>query len=429
MKFFIRNSRAKTLLLIDEFGSGTEPHIGGAIAEGALRRLNENRAFGVITTHYSNLKHFAASTEGIVNASMLYDRHLMQPLFQLAIGNPGSSFAIEIARKIGLPEDVISYAQEKAGSDYIDFDKHLQDIARDKRDWETKRQNIRLKEKELDRLTEKYGADLKTFESQRKALLKEARTEAQNLVSQANSQIENTIRKIKESQAEKEKTREARAELETFRQAKLQADAEREDMIARKIRQINERKKKPLLTPAQGEGLPARDSKSPRREDSGGLQTGDTVQLKGQPAAGRILDIQGKNATVAFGNLKSTVKVDKLEKIGRSAARKIEMQLGSTSLTNRTTPLHTDELRKKRLGFATELDIRGLRADEALQTVMYFIDEALMFDAGRVRILHGTGTGALRQVVRDYLAGVKGISRFADEHVQFGGAGITVVEF
>ena len=416
MKFFIRNSQAKTLLLIDEFGSGTEPHIGGAIAEGALNRLNENIAWGVITTHYSNLKHFAEATEGIENASMLYDRHLMQPLFQLAIGNPGSSFAIEIARKIGLPEDVINYAQEKAGSDYIDFDRHLQDIARDKRYWESKRQNIRLKEKELDRLTEKYSADLKTFESQRKTLLKEAKTEAQSLVLQANSQIENTIRKIKESQAEKEKTRQARSELENFKQAKLQADAERDDMIAKKIRQINERNERKKNKSQE----PVR-SRDVARHVSTIISIGDAVQLKGQTTTGRVIEIQEKTATVAFGNLKSTVKLDKLEKLSNNQLRKVE--------TRRATSLHSEDLRKKRLNFATELDIRGLRADEALQTVMYFIDEALMFDAEKVRILHGTGTGALRQVVRDYLASAKGIKRFADEHVQFGGAGITVVEF
>ena len=423
MKFFIRNSGAKTLLLIDEFGSGTEPHIGGAIAEGALHKMNENRAFGVITTHYSNLKHFAEATEGIENASMLYDRHLMQPLFQLATGNPGSSFAIEIARKIGLPEEVINYAQEKAGSDYIDFDKHLQDIARDKRYWETKRQNIRLKEKELDRLTEKYDADLKTFESQRKTLLNQAKTEAQNLVAQANSQIENTIRKIKESQAEKEKTREARTELEKFKQEKLQeappSPSEGGDAL------------RPKKNGNTQETLSDRTSPTSGRL-RGVLRVGDAVQLKGQSTTGRILGIQEKTATVAFGNLKSSVKIDRLQApLNHPKGGKLPARASATHNDHTSSPSGGlgGALHKKRLNFATELDIRGLRADEALQTLMYFIDEALMFDAGCVRILHGTGTGALRQVVRDYLAGLKAVKRFADEHVQFGGAGITVVEF
>jgi DNA mismatch repair protein MutS2 len=369
------------------------------------------------------LKHFAEATEGIENASMLYDRHLMQPLFMLSIGNPGSSFAIEIARKIGLPEEVIKYAEEKAGSDYIDFDKHLQDIARDKRYWETKRQNIRLKEKELDRLTERYGEDLKSIDKQRKTLLKEAKTEAETLVTQANAQIENTIRKIRESQAQKEKTREARAELEQFKQAKLAAEAEREDMIARKIKQIQDRQERKKM---KNEELRMKNSgqpsgNSPLSTLHSPLNVGDSVLLKGQSAAGQILDIQGKTATVAFGNLKSTVKIDRLERSSHNKMREARAQ--------NIVPLHTDEIRKQRLNFATELDIRGLRADEALQTLMFFIDEALMFDAERVRVLHGTGTGALRQIVRDYLSKTKDVKHFADEHVQFGGAGITVVEF
>ena len=243
MKYFVRNANENSLLLIDEFGGGTEPQIGGAIAEALLDRFNQKRAYGVITTHYQNLKHFAEDTEGIINGAMLYDRHLMQPLFKLSIGNPGSSFAIEIARKIGLPEEVIASASEKVGSAYIDMDKYLQDIVRDKRYWENKRQNIRLREKKLEELTARYEADLTTLEKQRKELLKQAKGDAAQLLAEANARIENTIREIKEAQAEKEKTRAARQKFEQFK-SELNEETESDDIVSRKLKQINEWKKR-----------------------------------------------------------------------------------------------------------------------------------------------------------------------------------------
>ena len=233
MKYFVKNCNEKTLLLIDEFGSGTEPQIGGAIAEALLDRFNRNGSFGVITTHYQNLKHFAEETPGIVNGAMLYDRHLMQPLFKLSIGRPGSSFAIEIARKIGLPADVIADASAKVGSDYINMDKYLQDIVRDKRYWESKRQNIRQQNKKLEEITARYEQDLEAVNNQRKEIIRTAKEEAQRILSEANARIENTIREIKEAQAEKEKTKLARKTLETFRDS-VQTTEETDNQIARK---------------------------------------------------------------------------------------------------------------------------------------------------------------------------------------------------
>jgi DNA mismatch repair protein MutS2 len=415
MKFFIRNCNEKTILLIDEFGSGTEPQIGGAIAESLLDHFSQKKTFGVITTHYTNLKHFATETDGIVNGAMLYDRHLMQPLFKLEIGNPGSSFAIEIARKIGLPESVIQEASEKVGADYVNMDKYLQEIARDKRYWEGKRQNIRQKEKRLEELTEKYESELKSIASQRKEWIREAKQESQQLLSQTNAIIENTVRKIKEAQAEKEKTREARKELDEFRSRISDENNEENEFINRKIAKIKERELK-KLRPKEKQFQPGKETKE-------GIRAGDFVRLKGQTNHGEVLEVQDKTAVVAFGQIKSSLKLEQLEKVSKNQIKK---ETAKTSFVSRAT---SDDMRERKLNFKREIDIRGMRGDEALQAVTYFIDDALMINVDRVRILHGTGTGALRQLIRDYLKTVHGVSKFHDEHVQFGGAGITVVEF
>lgn len=412
MKYFVRNCNERTILLIDEFGSGTEPQIGGAIAEALLNRFNQHKSFGVITTHYQNLKHFAEDTPGIVNGAMLYDRHLMQPLFKLAIGNPGSSFAIEIARKIGLPEDVIAEASEKVGMDYINMDKYLQDIVRDKRYWESKRQNIRQREKKLEDIIARYEKDLSEVNSQRKEIVREAKAEAARILSEANAKIENTIREIKEAQAEKERTKQARLELQSFKDSVSDAQEE-DDKLARKMAKLKERaerKKQKQKASAQPEFN--RDV----------IEVGDSVRLKGQTSVGTVMELQEKQATVAFGMIKSTVKLDRLEKVSKNQIKK-EIQK-STFVSEQTS----DQMHEKRLHFKQEIDVRGMRGEEALQTVTYFIDDAIQVGAQQVRILHGTGTGILRQLIREYLRSVQGVRSFHDEHVQFGGAGITVVE-
>jgi len=415
MKFFIKNSNPKTLLLIDEFGTGTEPMIGGAIAEATLERFNRNLAFGVITTHYTNLKHYAEDAEGIVNGAMLYDRQHLQPLFQLSIGNPGSSFAVEIARKIGLPEDLIAEVADKVGTEHLNYDKHLQDIVRDKRYWENKRQQIRQKEKKLEETMAKYEAEMASIEHQRKEITKQARLDAQHLLSEANAKIENTIRQIKEADAEKEKTKTVRKELEDFKK-RLTPDTspKREEKNSHLTPQKIE---KPHLSSPKGRNL------NPPTGELGSFVVGSTVRLKGQTATGTIIEIQDKQALVAFGQMKSMVKLAKIEPIShtqlKKEARKFE-SLGSTT---------TDEVRQRKLTFKSEIDVRGMRGDEALQAVIYFIDDAVMVGVASVRILHGTGTGALRQMIRQYLETAHGIRTYHDEHVQFGGAGITVVEF
>lgn len=413
MKFFVKNCDEKTIILIDEFGSGTEPQIGGAIAEALLERFNRNHSFGVITTHYQNLKHFAEAAEGIVNGAMLYDRHLMQPLFKLSIGNPGSSFAVEIARKIGLPEDVIVDASANVGSDYINMDKYLQDIVRDKRYWESKRQNIRQQEKKLEDITSRYEQDLEEVNKQRKEIIREAKLEAQRILSETNAKIENTVREIKEAQAEKEQTKMARKALEEFKSIVLSTEEEN-DKISQKMANLKERKERKQQkqkTPAQ----PVFNKEV--------LEVGDNVRLKGQVSAGTVMEIQGKQAVVAFGMIKSTMKLEQLEKVSKGQIKRETPK--STFISSQTA----DDMHEKKLNFKQEIDVRGMRGDEALQTITYFIDDAIQVGIAKVRILHGTGTGILRQIIREYLRTVPGVSHFQDEHVRFGGAGITVVEF
>ena len=412
MKFFVKNCDERTILLIDEFGSGTEPQIGGAIAEALLDRFNRNGSFGVITTHYQNLKHFAEETDGIVNGAMLYDRHLMRPLFTLSIGNPGSSFAIEIARKIGLPEEVIADASEKVGADYINMDKYLQDIVRDKRYWENKRQNVRQQEKRLGEITARYEKELAAINQQRKEIILEAKNEAQRLLTESNARIENTIREIKEAQAEKEQTKLARQSLRDF-SSEISATQDENEKLARemaKIKARNERKNK------------RQKEEKPKSFDKETIREGDLVRLKGQTSAGNVLSISGKQAVVAFGMIKSTIKLEQLEKVSNNQIKKEIPK--STFISEKTQ----DEMHEKKLHFKQEIDVRGMRGDEALQTVTYFIDDAIQVGASKVRILHGTGSGILRQLIRDYLSSVPGVRRYHDEHVQFGGAGITVVE-
>lgn len=420
MKMMIKNCNERSLILIDEFGGGTEPQIGGAIAEAVLKRFNERRTFGVITTHYQNLKHFAEDHEGVVNGAMLYDRHLMQALFQLQIGNPGSSFAVEIARKIGLPEDVIADASEIVGSEYINADKYLQDIVRDKRYWESKRQSIRQREKHMEETIARYQAEMEELQKSRKEIIRQAKEDAERLLQESNARIENTIRTIKEAQAEKEKTRQVRQELAEFRESMDNLTSkEHEEKIARKMEKLKEkqnRKKEKKQNPAQA---PAAQPQVPKVMP---IAAGDAVRIKGQTSTGEVLEINGKNTIVAFGSIKTTVKVDRLER--SNAAPQQPAMARSTFVSSQTQ----DSMYEKKLGFKQDIDVRGMRGDEALQAVTYFIDDAILVGMDRVRILHGTGTGILRTLIRQYLQSVPGVRHFADEHVQLGGAGITVVD-
>ena len=434
MKNMMKQSDSRTLLLIDEFGGGTEPTIGGAIAEAVLKQFWQKQAFGVITTHYQNLKHFAENHEGVVNGAMLYDRHQMQALFQLAIGQPGSSFAIEIARKTGIPEEVIKDASDIVGSDYIQSDKYLQDIVRDKRYWEGKRQTIHQHEKSLEGHIQRYETNLEEIERERKAILRRAQQQAEELLAEANRKIENTIREIKEAQAEKERTRLVREELQQFREQVVNDDTRglmSEEDFAKKLRQMEERKarkEKRKNEKAQKEERAAAHlsavAKAPSEPHT--ITIGSTVRMKGLNTIGKVENISGKQATVVFGEVRTKVKLEQLEYAEKPKEEKKKND--HSDLAIQTTRITSATIEDRKHNFHQDIDVRGMRGDDAIDAVMHFIDDAILVGMSRVRILHGTGSGILRQLIRQYLHTVPNVKSAKDEHVQFGGSGITVVD-
>ena len=421
MKYFLKHAAADTLVLIDEFGTGTEPMLGGAIAESILEQLNQTGTSGIITTHYTNLKHYATSEEGIVNGAMLFDNQKMQPLYQLQVGNPGSSFAFEIARKIGLPEEVLGSASDKVGQDHIDFDKHLREILRDKKYWEGKRQKIRQSEKKLEELMGRYEKELQESEKQRKAIVKEAKVRADDMLSGANRKIEQTIREIKEAGAEKERTRDVRKDLSDFSE---QLDVEKGKEEKKVENQLQELRRKGGELESRRPDLRQRSRKTLAQKqvkEDPEIRVGDMVRISGQEVAGEVLEIKGKKCVVAFGILKTTTKLDQLEKIRAEEAGhlrikdKSKVDLGEWNVSTR------------RVQFRPDIDLRGKRADEAMDIVVDFIDEAIMVNARELRILHGKGNGILRQLIREYLHSVDLVEWYGDEHVERGGSGITLV--
>ena len=434
MKQMMRHASDRTLLLIDEFGTGTEPQIGGAIAQSVLHQFCRRKAWAVITTHYQNLKHFAKETPGVVNGAMLYDRSEMRPLFQLAIGRPGSSFAIEIARKTGLPEEVISEASELVGSDYIQSDKYLQDIVRDKRYWEAKRQTVHQREKEIERTIQRYESRLAEIEESRKEILARAKEQAENLLHETNRRIENTIKEIREAQAEREDTKRIREELRDYQQQVETTDSGlmSDDDFQRKLKQIAERKErreKRRKERAQQQQEAADRLKSAQQKLKEGmpLQPGDTVRIKGQTSVGTLERIDGTSAVALFGGMRTKLRLERLEHADPSALAS-QTKSSQTVYTPTESRMTRTTIDAHRSTFKQDLDVRGLRGDEAINQVQYFIDDAILVGVSRVRILHGKGNGILRQLIRQYLATVPNVVDSRDEHVQFGGAGITVVD-
>ncbi|MBN1953122.1 MAG: Smr/MutS family protein, partial [Bacteroidales bacterium] len=413
MKHFIRHADSGTLVLIDEFGTGTEPALGGAIAEAILESLNKQQVYGVITTHYANLKHFASEAEGIVNGAMLFDTDKIQPLFSLSIGEPGSSFAIEIARKIGLSEEILSVASERVGSDYINFEKHLREIIRDKHYWEEKRKKIRRVEKTLDGLYLNYSDELQDIQKERKHILRQAKEEAKALLRDANRQVEKTIREIRESDAEKSRTRTAREGLEEYKHA-LDKDGADADKYDKKLQELHEAGKK-LIKHSPEMKQSSLSKRKVKEEKDLDFEVGDSVKMAGMDTHGEVMEVHGKNILVAFGDMISSLSRDKLIKVegeskksGRSSAK--------------------SNVQDRKLNFRSEIDVRGQRGDEALALVQAFIDDALMVSVRHLRILHGKGNGILRQLIRDYLQSTGIVKSIKDAHADQGGAGITFVE-
>lgn len=415
MKFFVKRADEKTLILIDEFGTGTEPALGGAIAEAVLEKLYQENVYGVITTHYANLKHFASENKGILNGAMLFDTQSIKPLYQLSIGKPGSSFAIDIARKIGLPEDILKQASNKVGQEHFNYDKQLREISRDKTYWEGKRQRIRKVEKTLDNLYDKYNVELDSIQQERKAILKEARQEANKILQEVNARIEKTIREIKESQADKEKTKLLRQDLEKYKEG-VEIAFDKGDRIHKKKKEIEKAGER--LTKYSPDLKQAKVNQKKKEQKQEPLDSGQRVKLKGIDTVGEIVKIDGRQVTIAFGSMLTTVEINKVE---RAESNEVPKKSSSVKIDQSIT--------KRRLGFKPEIDVRGQRADDALSKVQQFFDEAIMANAKEVAILHGKGNGILRQLIRDYAASLNYVKRYTDAHADRGGAGITIITF
>ena len=422
MKAMLAEASEHTLIMIDEFGSGTEPTIGGAISESILERFVERRAYGVITTHYANIKYFASRNEGVANGAMAFDVTNIQPLFSLEMGKPGSSFAIEVARKIGLPEDIVRTAMDKAGEDHINLEKQLREIARDKRYWAEKRDRIRQTDRKVEQLEQTYNDRLQTIRDERKVILDKARKEAETLIAEANRTIENTIRTIRESQADKELTRLARKEFEGFADAVGdEAKHNEDDRIKREMERLarrRERREERRMERERGvEPAPKVEAVKPAK-----IEVGTKVKIDGQDVPGVVQMIKGKKAQVAFGQMMITVELERLKVVSTAEYRE------ATRPTTARTVVSVD-INQRKLNFRDHIDVRGMRASEALMAVEDLVDDALMVGVSGVTILHGKGTGALKEEIRKYLRTVRDVATVADDHADRGGAGITVVTF
>lgn len=420
MKAMLGEASERTLILIDEFGSGTEPTIGGAISEAILERLVERKAYGVITTHYANIKYFASRHDGVANGAMAFDVKNIQPLFSLEMGKPGSSFAIEIARKTGLSEDIIHSAMDKAGEDHINLEKQLREIARDKRYWAEKRDRIRLTDRKVEQLEQTYSDRLLSIKEERKEILERARREAAELVAEANRTIENTIKAIRESQADKELTRSVRKELSTFAEESLFDWKAHEDKLEAEMQRLARRRERREQRAREREEMAERVK--PAEPAPLKIEIGSKVRIDGQEIPGVVQMIKGKKAQVAFGQMIMMVELSRLK--GVSSA---EFKRATRTDTPRTVV--SVDIRERKLNFRDHIDVRGMRSMEALAMVEDLVDDALMVGVSGVTILHGKGTGALKEEIRKYLRTVRDVDTIKDDHADRGGAGITVVTF
>jgi DNA mismatch repair protein MutS2 len=408
MKFFIKNSDNRTLFLIDEFGAGTDPTIGGAMAKSILEKLNQQGAFGIVTTHYSVLKQYASSAKNTINAAMLFDVQKIQPLFILQTGSPGSSFAFDISRKIGLPEEIIKRASEIVGEDYVNYEENLRKIIRDKNYWNEKRENINLLKKELETTIAKYEEELTKLKKSRNDIIENAKNEAKELIKNINKKIENTISEIKKVQAEKEKTKLLREQLindlrETENNKETPITRIGTKDIKRDTYRYNLKK--------------TRSDKNIEAEKP--LKIGDKVEIKGQNIAGEIITIDNNKCTIAFGNIKAQFDKKNLAKISNKDfnERLKQVQKGNIKIN----------FRERIINFKTQIDLRGKKVEEAIAEVSKYLDDAIIANASQIKILHGKGNGILRNAIRDYLSNQKFVESFEDEHAEMGGAGITVV--
>ncbi|MES2795152.1 MAG: Smr/MutS family protein, partial [Bacteroidota bacterium] len=393
MKFFLENTDSKSLFLIDEFGTGTEPSLGGAIAESILEELVKTKAFGVINTHYTNLKSFADKTDGITNGAMRFDSEHLEPMFDLEIGKPGSSYALEIAHKIGLKKSVIHNAKQKLGFKQVNFEKMLKELEIEKKIFTEKNVQNAQTERALKQNLDQYTQLKDLLEGQKKAILNTAKLEAKQLVKDANQKIEKAIKDIREFKADKEITKVIREELEVF---------EKEELVV----------EKPKIAPKEAE----------YQLDTGEISIGSLVRIKGQETVGEVMTLRGKDVEVAIGSLKTTIKLNRLEKISRKEFKKLSVE------EQPVKSLSGIDLNDKMMNFSFNLDIRGKRGEVALQEVDSFVDDAIILGYPELRIVHGKGDGILRTLIRNHLKSYKQVGQMTDEHADRGGPGVTIIK-
>ena len=436
MRSMLSEADGKTLVLIDEFGSGTEPAAGGAIAEAILAALDARGTYGVITTHYTNLKLYASGAQtGVVNGAMLFDAQKIEPMFKLEIGLPGNSFAFELARKMGLPEEIVKDAENRAGEEFVGIERNLRKIARNRKALDEKLQKIRATDKTLEQITDKYQKELSDIKQLRRNILDEAKQEAEDIIRSANKQVENTIRTIKETQAEKTATQDARKELQDFlgalEEKKVRDKRNREEYLEKKLQDLEKRKEKEKARKARRSRTEGQETSSAELEEqqinafrSAPLQVGEKVRLKDNGMVGEISKVSAKAVSVIVGSITTKLPRERVERVTSNEYR--------TALRQTAPPPQQQYdlgLSERKLNFKPEIDLRGARVGEAVEIVMRFLDDAIMLDVPSVRILHGKGTGALREEIQKYARTVRGVTSVSDEHIQFGGSGVTVVKF
>ena len=437
MKEMLALSGSSTLVLIDEFGSGTEPTAGGAIAEALLSEIDRRGVYGVITTHYTNLKMYASGDTGVVNGAMMFDVKNIAPLFKLETGLPGNSFAFELARKMGLPEAIVKDAENRAGENFVDIERNLRKIARNRRALDEKLERIRNTDKTLESITDRYQKELQDIKKMKKEILDQARKEAEEIVKGANRQVENTIRTIKEAEAEKEITQEARKELQNFvtvlAQKKEQEQKEKDDYIERKIRQLDARRERARLRKERKADERTRQEMEQQRLEqerldafrNAPLKVGEKVRLKVGGMVGEVVKLSSKNIIVNIGNISTKISPDKVERISSNEFRQVMKETPRQA----SSVKYDLSISERKLNFSPEIDVRGERLNDALDKVIRYVDDAIMLGMPSVRIIHGKGTGVLREEIQKFLRTMPGVASVSDEHIQFGGTGVTIVNF
>jgi len=426
MKKILSEATDKSLILIDEFGAGTEPTAGGAIAEAILETLERRGCFGIITTHYGNLKFYASSSSGVLNGGMQFDVQNIKPLFKLETGIPGSSFAFELARKIGLPDDLVKRAEEKAGTDFVDLERHLKKIARNRRAWEEKLAKIKSTDRTLESITDKYQKELSEIQVLKKRIIDDAKSEATELIAQANKKIEATIKEIRESQAQKERTKDVRRDLTSFEKLiENKTREEGDDIIAKKMEQLLKRKERREEKRRERPNSPKPEpiNKLQIKESEKPLKAGDKVKVKGSALIGEVIKIEGNSVSLAVGSVISKVSSNKIEKISSNEFS----QLTGGKVKKAFSINESESISKRKLEFKPSIDVRGERLEQAIDIVTRFVDDALMVGASEIKILHGKGNGILREELRKYIKTIGGVISVRDEHIEMGGSGITIV--